>query len=141
MQCKLKCESILSALKGLGFKLTPQRRSIVEILTCDLSHPSAQTIFQSSRQKHPTISLSTVYSTLAMLKKHRLISELEFDGMDNRYDVDTDSHINMICVQCGRIEDYTNPAPLLPEVVRKQTGFTIHDSRFEFYGKCQLCAK
>lgn len=141
IQLKQRHNAIISGLRDHGLKLTPQRRTIVEILTRDYSHPSAQTVFQAARQKHPAISLSTVYATLALLKNCRLVSELEFEGMDNRYDMNTDNHIHLICLQCGRIEDYINPAPLLPEVVQKQTGFRIHDSRFEFYGKCHVCAQ
>lgn len=133
--------SIVQGLKEQGLKLTPQRRVIVDILTKDKSHPSASAIFQAARQIHPSISLSTVYATLALLKNCRLIRELEFDGMDNRYDMDTDNHINLICLRCGRIEDYTNPAPVLPEVVQQQTGFKVHDSRLEFYGVCSSCTK
>ncbi len=132
--------SIVQGLKEQGLKLTPQRRVIVDILTRDKSHPSAMAIFRAARETHPKISLSTVYSTLALLKKHRLVRELEFEGMDNRYDMDTDNHINLICIHCGRIEDFTNPAPVLPEVVKQQTGFMVHDVRLEFYGVCSSCA-
>jgi Fur family transcriptional regulator, peroxide stress response regulator len=132
--------SIVNGLKDLGLKLTPQRRVVVDILTRDKSHPSALSIFQAARETHPSISLSTVYATLALLKKHRLIRELEFEGMDNRYDMDTDNHFNLICLRCGRIEDYINPAPVLPEVVEQQTGFRVHDVRLEFYGVCSTCA-
>jgi Fur family peroxide stress response transcriptional regulator len=132
--------TIVQGLKDQGLKLTPQRRVVVDILTRDKSHPSALAIFQAARETHPQISLSTVYATLGLLKKRRLIRELEFEGMDNRYDMDTDNHFNLICLRCGRIEDYTNPAPVLPEVVQEQTGFRVHDARLEFYGVCSECA-
>ncbi len=130
---------MLEGVKGAGLKLTPQRRLIVEILTRDKSHPSASDIFKAARETFPRISLSTVYATLAMLKRQRLVRELEFEGIDNRYDMDTDNHFNLICLNCGCIEDYTNPAPVLPEVVQEQTGFIIHDARLEFYGVCSRC--
>ncbi|WP_168205842.1 Fur family transcriptional regulator [Geobacter sp. FeAm09] len=120
-------------------KLTSQRLEIIGVLTRDRSHPSALTIFKKAREKYPNISLSTVYYTLALLKKHRLIRELEFETMDNRYDMDTASHLNLICTNCGRIEDFADAAPVPPEVVERDTGFAPHDMRFEYYGLCRQC--
>ena len=130
---------MLSGLKGRGFKLTPQRRTIVEILTRDKSHPSALNVFLVARELHPKISLSTVYSTLSLLKSFRLVKELEFEAMDNRYDADTDHHINLICTRCGSIEDFSEPAPVSTDFVENRTGFQVHDVRHEFYGVCGKC--
>ncbi|WP_191965539.1 MULTISPECIES: Fur family transcriptional regulator [Oryzomonas] len=122
-------------------KLTSQRLEVISVLTRDKSHPSALTIFKTAREKYPNISLSTVYYTLALLKKHRLIKELEFETMDNRYDMDTANHLNLICTNCGRIEDFTDAVPVPPEVVEQHTGFAPHDMRFEYYGLCKQCRK
>jgi Fur family transcriptional regulator, peroxide stress response regulator len=132
---------MLQALKEGGLKLTPQRQTVVEILTHDYSHPSAASIFNAAREKHPKISLSTVYSTLSLLKSLRIIKELEFETLDNRYDMDTGNHLNLICTKCGRIEDFTDTAPIPPELVEKYTGFKVHDVRFEYYGICSNCSK
>ena len=122
-------------------KLTPQRRTIVDILTLDNCHPSAMTIFRAARETHPKISLSTVYSTLSLLKSLKLVRELEFETMDNRYDMDTSNHLNLICTRCGMIEDFTDTAVIPPEIIQKLTGFTVHDVRFEYYGVCSKCAQ
>ncbi|WP_223924085.1 Fur family transcriptional regulator [Geobacter sp. AOG2] len=122
-------------------KLTSQRLEIIDVLTRDKSHPSALSIFKKAREKYPAISLSTVYYTLALLKKHRLIRELEFEAMDNRYDMDTANHLNLICTNCGRIEDFADAVPVPPEVVEQRTGFAARDIRFEYYGLCRQCRK
>ncbi|BEH08997.1 Fur family transcriptional regulator [Geobacter sulfurreducens subsp. ethanolicus] len=134
-------KAIVKGLKERGMKLTPQRRTIVDILTLDNCHPSAMTIYRAAREKHPKISLSTVYSTLSLLKSLKLVRELEFEAMDNRYDMDTSNHLNLICTRCGRIEDFTDTAMIPPEIVEKLTGFKVHDVRFEYYGVCSKCAQ
>ncbi|GFO61745.1 transcriptional repressor [Geomonas silvestris] len=131
---------MLEGLKKSGCKLTPQRRSIVEVITRDRSHPSALGIYQACREEHPNISLSTVYATLAVLKRLRLVKELEFEGMDNRYDRDTEDHLNLICTRCGKIEDFTDSSLVPPKVVEQHTGFKVHDIRFEYYGLCSTCS-
>ena len=87
------------------------------------------------------ISLSTVYSTLSLLKSLKLVKELEFECMDNRYDMDTSNHLNLVCTRCGMIEDFTNTTVIPPEIIQKLTGFTVHDFRFEYYGVCSKCAQ
>jgi len=131
---------MLEGLRKSGCKLTPQRRSIVDILTRDRSHPSALAIYQACRELHPTISLSTVYATLSLLKRLRLVKELEFEGMENRYDRDVEDHLNLICTRCGKIEDFSDTTPVLPALVEQHTGFKVHDVRFEYYGLCSACS-
>jgi len=124
-----------------GFKLTRQRRAIIHIIANDKSHPSAMTIYNKAVRKAPNISLSTVYYTLNILKQEGLIKELEFDEGDNRYDGNTEKHLNLICTACGRIEDFSGKLPLLTREVEAKTGFETCDMRMEYYGSCRKCRK
>lgn len=132
-------KGMIQGLREKGLKLTAQRLEVIEVLTRDKSHPSALSVFNKVREKHPAISLSTIYATLALLKKHRLLRELEFETMDNRYDMDTASHLNLICTNCGRIEDFADGVPVPFATVEQLTGFATHDMRFEYYGLCRQC--
>ena len=87
----------------------------------------------------PTISLSTVYYTLNLLKKHRLVKELDFNDMDNRYEGNTVHHLNLICMQCRNIEDFAEELPFSGREVEERTGFQALDTRFEYYGYCKAC--
>ena len=122
-------------------KLTRQRLEVISALAEDNSHPSALTLYRMARGKVPTISLSTVYYTLNLLKKHRLIKELEFYDMDNRYEGNTANHLNLICIQCGNIQDFSETVPisLSNETVEERTGFRAVDMRMEYYGYCGGC--
>lgn len=133
-------EKLITALRDKGYKLTPQRLEIVSLLAHDKSHPSAMNIFQKVREKSPRISMSTVYYTLDMLKKEGLISELEFYDKDNRYDVNVENHINLICTRCGKITDFMGDVPSFADAVEIETGFKPASMRFEYYGICRECA-
>jgi len=112
---------------------------IITELVNDKSHPSALDIYRKAREKVPTISLSTVYHSLGLLKKQKLIKELEFEGMDNRYEADTRSHLNLVCSACGKIEDYALQLPVPVDTVHKETGFRAIETRIEYYGLCKEC--
>lgn len=131
---------LCSRLREKGYKLTTPRREIIRILANDRDHPGAMDILRKARKKAPQVSLSTVYYTLDILKKEGLIKELEFYDRENRYDVNIESHINLICGKCGRIADLPGGIPLSFADVKKRTRFEPHGMRFEYYGLCKACA-
>src|SRR5512141_1522650 len=130
---------IVNALREQGLKLTPQRLLIIGILAKSKTHPSAQTLLQQAREKAPKISMSTVYYTLNLLKTHKLIKELDFYDMENRYEANTGDHINLICVACGKIQDFMEGVPASSGKIEERTGFRAHEMRLEYYGYCQEC--
>jgi len=132
-------DTIITRLREMGLKITAQRLVVITALASDKSHPSAIDIYRKAREKVPSISLSTVYHFLGLLKRHRLIKELEFEGMDNRYEADTTNHLNLICTKCGKIEDFAVYLPVPTEIVQEHTGFKAHDMRIEYYGLCKAC--
>jgi len=83
--------------------------------------------------------MSTVYYTLNMLKKHRLVKELDFYDMENRYEANTAEHLNLICIACGKIQDFTEGMPVPSRKIEQQTGFRTQEMRLEYYGYCKEC--
>jgi len=130
---------LMTGLREKGYKLTPQRREIIRVLSQDTSHPGAMDILQRVRKKAPRISMSTVYYTLDMLKKEGLIRELEFYDRDNRYDINVSNHVNLVCTRCGKIEDFHEKLAVPAKRVEGKTGFRIQEMRFEYYGYCKEC--
>lgn len=55
---------LVTGFRDKGYKLTPQRLEIVDILSRDRNHPSAQNVFKKKKKHVPKISMSTVYYTL-----------------------------------------------------------------------------
>lgn len=133
-------EKLIATLRDKGYKLTPQRREIIKLLARDLSHPGARDILRKVRKTVPRISMSTVYYTLDMMKREGLIQELEYYNTDNRYDINTANHINLVCTQCGKITDFTGDLSPLSKTVEKESGFKPARMRFEYYGICRECS-
>jgi Fe2+ or Zn2+ uptake regulation protein len=61
--------------------------------------------------------------------------------MENRYDRNLEEHINLICERCKKILDYKVPIAVDQREVAKKTGFSITDTRLEYYGYCKECRK
>jgi Fur family transcriptional regulator, peroxide stress response regulator len=135
-------ESIIKQLKEKGLKVTPQRLAIIEVLVEQRSlHPGARLIYKEAKKRKKSLSLSTTYATLNELSRHSIIKTLQFDKMENRYEGNLEEHINLICERCKKILDYKIPVIVDQRGIAKKTGFSITDTRLEYYGLCQECRK
>jgi Fur family peroxide stress response transcriptional regulator len=133
-------ESIIKQLRERGLKITPQRLAIIEVLVEQGNlHPGARLVYEEAKKKKRSLSLSTAYATLNELSRHGIIKTLQFDRMENRYDGNLEEHINLICERCKKILDYKVPIAVDQRVLAKKTGFSITDSRLEYYGYCKEC--
>lgn len=133
-------EEMVQELRKNALRVTPQRLAIIDVLLENKHlHPRASQVFQEVRRRGQALSLSTAYATLLEFSRCGLIRTLEFDQMDNRYDVDPEEHINLICEGCGKIVDLPLPGSLNEENLFAATGFSVFRSRMEYYGNCREC--
>ena len=132
-------EDLVSTLREEGFRITPQRVAILEYLLKTDDHPSAEYLHKIVKKKYPMVSLSTVYKTLDLLKEKKLISEIEVDGQA-RFDAHTDAHINLVCMNCGKIDDVDEDS--LSDIqtrAAKKSKYLILQGNFELIGYCYDC--
>lgn len=133
-------------LKETGFKITPQRRAIVEILLKHKDkHLSSEEIYDLVRVECPEIGLATVYRTMQLLDDVGAISKLNLDDGCIRYELDLDdsdahNHHHLICKNCGCIiEVKEDLLESIEEQIQKIYKFNILDHDVKFYGLCEDC--
>ena len=69
-------ERIMEEFRRKGFRATPQRIAIAQIVLSSKDHPTAEQIYQAVKKKYPTLSPATVYQTLHLLTEIGLLQEL-----------------------------------------------------------------
>jgi Fur family peroxide stress response transcriptional regulator len=124
-------------LRTAGIRLTPQRLLILQVLVGNRTHPTVEAIFAAVRPTYPTISLATVYHTVALLARYGLVSELHGGKAGLRCDPDTSQHAHAFCEQCGQVFDI----PFPPSLTRLSDlkGFTPSKLELTIYGRCPSC--
>lgn len=133
---------VVDRLRESGHRLTPQRLAIFRALAASAEHPSAQMLYDELRDAYPMISLATVYSTLELLKDMGEIVEVGFSDEGRRYEPNLHPHVNLVCVECGRIQDFEAVAMSpVEQAVATGSGYRIHGSRVEYYGLCPDCRR
>lgn len=137
--------ALLDELASRGVRITAQRRALVEVIQSSKKRLDAVTLLEQARLKAPNIDRATVYRTLDLLKKLRLIDELELMhlyGERHYYEASTeyDRVLHLTCFRCGRIEELASPMfERLKSEILKQTGFSIRVTRLELGGNCRAC--
>jgi Fur family peroxide stress response transcriptional regulator len=132
--------SIIETLREKGYKATTQRIAICRFTLHSPDHPSAKRIYDEVKKIHPTVSLATVYKTLQILTEQGLIQELDLPQSQARFDSYVEPHINLICLQCGNIQDFDdNAAQEMIARVTAKAEFARTGQRLDIYGICKKC--
>ena len=96
-------EDILERVKAEGLRLTPQRLIILSAIADGEGHMNVDEVFRRAKQAYPYMDIATVYRTLHLFKKLRLVTEV---GMGDRlhYELtDPDArHNHMVCESCSK---------------------------------------
>lgn len=137
-------EKIKELLKDKGFKLTPQRRSVLNIiLENDGQHLSTEEIYDLVKISCPEIGLATVYRTMQVLDELGLVYKHNFDDGRVRYEMtqnEDHQHHHLICKKCGKvIEVEEDLLEQLETQVENKYGFSITDHNVKFFGYCSTC--
>jgi Fe2+ or Zn2+ uptake regulation protein len=122
-----------------GFKVTPQRECIFEVLSEAQSHPSAEAVFAEARIRMPTISLKTVYQTLNDLVEMGEIQQFDLGTGASRFDPNVDVHHHLVCLNCGKVRDLYADYSRYEIPPEASQGFTVGSAEVVFRGLCEPC--
>lgn len=89
-------EKAIEAIRARGGKVTPQRIKIVKTIEeLGPKHPSLKEVLEAVRQEFPTVSFSTLYNNVLILKEAGLL-HIFYHGGEARIEVNTEPHINVV---------------------------------------------
>ena len=80
-------EALKESLKQKGYKLTPQRRSILDIIIeKEGMHLTVEEIYDEVKKVCPEIGLATVYRTVLLFEELNVIYKLDLNDGCSRYE-------------------------------------------------------
>ena len=138
--------SLKEDFRKKGYKLTPQRRAIVNsIIKNEGKHLTAEEIYDEVKRDCPEIGLATVYRTILLLEDLGIIYKLDLDDGCARFELahegETHRHHHLICNVCGAVIEVEDD--LLDEIEQKiqnTYNFNITDHSVKFFGVCDKCS-
>ncbi len=140
-------ESWKKILMAHGFRLTRARWAILELMRRSKGHLNAKQIYTKIRKRHSDIGLTTVYRTLDLFVRLRLVYKYEFGDGQSTYELSgCEHHHHLVCSGCGKVIDYGDFLngeiaffQRIEAFLSTKYNFEIHDHDVKFYGLCPSC--
>lgn len=121
-------ENLTEVLKKEGLRYTLQRQSVWDEIKRSEKHRDAEDIYQSLRNESIRVSRATVYRTIDVLVKNRMVRKMDVGDGKSLYEpkLDNDHHDHMICVDSGKIiEFFDEELELLQDKIAKKYGYKV----------------
>jgi Fe2+ or Zn2+ uptake regulation protein len=133
-------DELTQLFRANGRKVTAQRQCIFRVLQGDVTHPSAEAVFEAARRDVETISLKTVYQTLNDLSELGEILSLDVGTGMTRFDPNVeDAHHHVVCRRCGKVRDVYADFPDISLPDGPDLGFEVGSAEVIFRGLCAEC--
>jgi Fur family ferric uptake transcriptional regulator len=130
----------LNWLREQGFRLTPQRLAIMDVLRKAHDHLSPTEIYQQVAQIIPGLTEATVYRTLNFLAEQGLVLVAHLGRGQLVYEFAGHDHHHLVCRNCGEMHeiDHLELKPLYENFL-DSTGYQINSIHATFFGYCPEC--
>ena len=121
-------ENLTEILKKEGLRYTLQRQSVWDEIKRSQEHRDADDIYQSLRDENISVSRATVYRTIDVLVKNKMVRKMDLGDGRSLYEpkLDNEHHDHMICVDSGKIiEFFDEELELLQDKIAKKYGYKV----------------
>lgn len=136
---KKQSQDLNQRLGVSGFRFTPQRQRVYDVLWAKRDHPTAEEVFIRAKQGMPEISMATVYNCLDALVKSGLARQVTLERGATRFCPNMEEHCHYYCDTCGEVFDV--PFPTESANMPRPEGFKVDHYDIAVHGICAECAK
>ncbi len=123
-----------------GFRFTPQRQQVYNVLLEKRDHPTVEDVFIRAKHEMPDISMATVYNCLDALVKCGLVRHVNLERSATRYCPNMKEHSHFYCDECGGIYDVNFAADGDRSGLQIPEGFKVKQFDISIRGVCRDCA-
>jgi Fur family peroxide stress response transcriptional regulator len=123
-----------------GVRPSVQRMAIMEFLLENPIHPTVDDVYQGLCHEIPTLSKTTVYSTLRLFSEHNAAQMLTIDDHRVCYDGNTEPHVHFFCKRCGKVYDLFDETAPRVKGMKVVDGNIVEEEQLYYRGICKECA-
>ena len=106
MKTELTTKSLIGRLEAAGVQPTAQRIAVFQYVMCEADHPTAKAVKAWMDEHFPKMSLATVYNTLRILVKAKLVREFKLPHIGKVvYDRNIKDHHHFLDEETGQLID------------------------------------
>ena len=119
---------LVKILKSEGLRHTDQRQAIWDEIRNSSEHRDAEDIYLKLKEGKVKVSRATVYRTIDVLVKNRLVRKMDVGEGRSLYEtrLDDEHHDHMICLDTGDIIEFNNKElEDLQDTIAKKHGYKV----------------
>lgn len=131
-------KSFETVLRENNLKTTHQRLAILNEIE-RAGHIDIDNLFKIIKKNFPTMALGTLYRNLTELKDRTILSEVKIPKQKNVYEITKESHIHLVCEECGKIEDFDSIDSTIIDNVADKSGYKLKSVQVSMTGICSSC--
>lgn len=132
----------IETLRAEGYRVTPQRQLVWQVLSRARRHLSADQIHAEVSRSVPSVNLTSVYRTLTVLASLGLVKEVQLGDGPGQWEVShSDDEFHLVCRSCGTVSHHAGD--LVARVREHLTGghgFVPEHIGLVVHGRCARCA-
>lgn len=137
----VRTDQIDAELRARGYRLTPRRLMVVEVLARSHGHVTGDDILCAVRERYPVTNKTTVYRTLDVLSALGMVAVTDLGMGRLEYELAEHPHHHLICERCrARIEVDDDLLEPLRASLLLRYGFVADLDHFALFGTCPDCA-
>jgi Fur family transcriptional regulator, ferric uptake regulator len=140
IEAQNKTAEVDRELRARGYRLTPRRLMVVEVLSRNGGHVTGEEILAEVKALHPSTNKTTVYRTLELLSALGIVAVTDLGSGKLEYELLDKPHHHLICEVCQiRIEVEDELLEPLRTSLMERYGFTTNLDHFALFGVCPEC--
>jgi Fe2+ or Zn2+ uptake regulation protein len=131
---------VANQIRERGFRLTPQRMAILNVLYDSNGHLTPPEIFNQLIPILPGATEPTVYRNLDFLCENGFIRATHTGSGRMEYEIVIHAHHHLTCKNCGQETEIPHKQlQLLYDQLEQSTGYRLTENHLTFMGLCPHC--
>ncbi len=124
-------------IKECGLKVTHPRLEVLKYLQSHPGHHTVDSIYRALKKDNPSLSKTTVYNNLEVLRDKKVVGAVIVSEKETRYEIGGQHHHHFYCNECGKIADIEVSCPLLGSMLNGE--YRVEEVHGYFKGTCRSC--
>ncbi|MEO0329064.1 MAG: Fur family transcriptional regulator [Pseudomonadota bacterium] len=130
-----KILKLSASIRNTGVRVTRQRVALLAVLREAADHPDAEELYRRTKAIEPSVSIATIYRSLALFEERGVVHRHRFKGDSARYETaSAEHHDHIVDIDTGDVLEFnSDKIEQLQNEIAAELGYDVIHHRMELY--------